>query len=324
MDDLDAGQILFVRVTGSNAGGESPPSSTLAARVGDGERVSVLLVEAFDRNDRSFATWQDDGVSIEDGNATGPSLRLFADHTNRHDYSIQHGFAISRPFDSATRNVLHIPGELLEPPLSLDRYAVVDWMSGEESSPEEPIPPGASEIALSSADQMLLAAFMERRRSLFISGSEIGLDLVERGHGEEFYRDVLKAAYQGSASFKRNWGANPNLVLPTQGGLFDGLDTFRVDDGSHGTYDADRVDYFLPLPGDARSESALLYQAGIGHAGLTWASGDCSRLVYLAFPFETIYPAETRQAVMARTMDFLDNCAPAHSLYLPLTPHGAQ
>jgi hypothetical protein len=324
LDGLAPGQLLFVRVTGVNVGGESLPTATLAARVAERGQATVLLVEAFNRNDRSFATWQDDGVSIEDGGVTGPSLRLYADHANRHDYSIQHGLAIARPFDSATRNMLHASWQSPPPPLSLNAYAIVDWMSGEESSPEEPIPVGATEIALSQADQTLLAAFMEQGRSLFISGSEIGLDLVQRGHGEEFYGSVLKAAYLGSDAFKRNWGTYPNLVLPTAGGLFDGLEAFHFDDGTHGTYDANRVDYFLPLPEDSRSTSALLYQAGIGHAGLSWASGGCSRLVYLAFPFETIYPAETRQAVMARAMDFLDACAPEHAMYLPLMSRGGQ
>jgi hypothetical protein len=93
--------------------------------------------------------------------------------------------------------------------------------------------------------------------------------------------------------------------MPTTGGLFDGLAVFKFDDGAHGTYNADRVDFFLPLPDDRRARSALLYQGGIGHAGLTWDSGGCARLVYFAFPFETIYPADVRQALMTRIMDFL-------------------
>jgi len=43
------------------------------------------------------------------------------------------------------------------------------------------------------------------------------------------------------------------------------LDIFRFDDGSHGTYDANRVDYFLPLPADRRAQSALLHRAGSGN-----------------------------------------------------------
>jgi len=333
--------------------GESLPSPTLAARGSQDGRAPILLVEAFDRNDRSFTTWQDDGVSIADSEETGPSRRLFADRTNRRDYVIQHGMAITRPFGSATRNMLFsaqtsevsvgdsttpsVIGasrpdtrSLTEKPrrssalVHLHDYAIVDWMSGEESSPEEATPVGASTIALSQVEQALLTGYVKRGGSLFISGAEIGLDLVQRGKGPAFYEDVLKAYYQGSNTFKRNWRPYPNKVMPSSGGLFDGLDIFRFDDGTHGTYDADRVDYFLPLPEDRRAKSALLYQAGIGHAGLTWDSGGCARLVYFAFPFETIYPAGVRQAVMTRAMDYLDACGPPprHVTYLPLVSQG--
>ena len=353
LTDVAPGELIFVRVTGVNAGGESLPSPTLAARGSQDGRAPILLVEAFDRNDRSFTTWQDDGVSIADSEETGPSRRLFADRTNRRDYVIQHGMAITRPFGSATRNMLFsaqtsevsvgdsttpsVIGasrpdtrSLTEKPrrssalVHLHDYAIVDWMSGEESSPEEATPVGASTIALSQVEQALLTGYVKRGGSLFISGAEIGLDLVQRGKGPAFYEDVLKAYYQGSNTFKRNWRPYPNKVMPSSGGLFDGLDIFRFDDGTHGTYDADRVDYFLPLPEDRRAKSALVYQAGIGHAGLTWDSGGCARLVYFAFPFETIYPAGVRQAVMTRAMDYLDACGPPprHVTYLPLVSQG--
>jgi hypothetical protein len=42
----------------------------------------------------------------------------------------------------------------------------------------------------------------------------------------------------------------------------------------------------------------------------------------LAFPFETIYPAESRQDVMARALRFLDSCALVRSAYLPLISNG--
>ena len=42
------------------------------------------------------------------------------------------------------------------------------------------------------------------------------------------------------------------------------------------------------------------------------------RLYPLPFPFETIYPAETRQAVMGRVMDYLDAGGPRQEMYLPM------
>lgn len=313
LSGLTPGQLVFVRVTGVNAGGESLPSPTLAARVGADGRAHILLVEAYGRNDGSNDVWQDDGVSIGDTSETGPSLRMVADRANRHDYVIQHGFAITQPFDSVTRDMVSTGA------VSLHGYSTIDWMAGEESSPEESIPINAPEIALSSAEQDLLSDFLARGGSLFISGSEIGLDLTVRGHGPDFYAGVLKAIYQGSDAFQRNTQPYPNIVLPSPGGLFEGLDAFTFDNGSGETYYADRVDYFLPTLEDQQAQSALVYQAGIGHAALTWDSGSCSRLVYMAFPFETINTPETREEVMARILDFLAPCESQQTyIYLPI------
>jgi N-acetylmuramoyl-L-alanine amidase len=309
---LTAGQLIFVRVTGINAGGESLPSFTMAARAPASGNAAILLVEGYTRNDRSNATWQNDGISISDTVTTGPSLRLYADRTNRQDYAIQHGFAISRSFDSTTRSLLGNGG------VNLNGYAVVVWMAGEESSSSDTIPIGIGPIALTSAEQSLLATFVSRGGSLLMSGAEVGRDLVMQNKGPAFYRDTLKAFYQGSDAMKLNPpDPYPNRLYPVPGGIFDGMSIFYFDNGTHGTYNADRVDYFIPLPEDRRARSALTYQAAIGSAALAWNSGGCARVVYLAFPFETIYPAETRAAVMTRLLDYLSVCGPQWLEYLP-------
>ena len=323
LTDLDPNQLIFARVTGVNEGGESLPTSTLGARVSADGRARILLVEAYGRNDGSNGVWQDDGISIEDTAETGPSLRLDASRANRRDYVIQHGMAITLPFDSATRTMLST-GIATATAVHLANYVVVDWMAGEESSPESSIPINASEIALTPPEQELLADFLGDGGSLLISGSEIGLDLVRRGLGPDFYADILKAYYQGSDAFKRNYQPYPNTVMATPGGIFDGLDVFAFDNGAGDTYYADRVDYLLPSLDDPRAQSALIYQAGIGHAALTWDSGQCGRLIYMAFPFETIYPSEARDAVMARIVRFLTACEPRTNtdVYLPILVKG--
>jgi len=47
---------------------------------------------------------------------------------------------------------------------------------------------------------------------------------------------------------------------------------------------------------------------GTGGAAAVEYTNGCQRLVYFGFPFETIYPAATRQAVMARVMSFVGAC----------------
>ena len=310
---LTAGQVIFARVTGVNAGGESLPSYTLAARVPASGNPVILLVEGYTRNDRSNATWQNDGISVGDTITTGLSLRLYADRTNRQDYAIQHGLAITRAFDSTTRNLVS------DGSVNLNRYSLVAWMAGEESSSSESIPIGVGPIALTDAEQTLLANFVSRGGSLLMSGSEIGRDLVMQNKGAAFYRDTLKAFYQGSDAMKLNPpDPYPNKLYPVPGGIFEGMSIFYFDNGTHGTYNADRVDYFIPLPEDRRARSALTYQAAIGSAASTWNSGVCARVVYLAFPFETIYPAETRTEIMRRALDYMLPCNQSSTQYLPL------
>jgi hypothetical protein len=52
----------------------------------------------------------------------------------------------------------------------------------------------------------------------------------------------------------------------------------------------------------------LNYVGGTGGAAAVEYMSGCQRLVYLGFPFETIYPLPTRQAVMARAMSYLGAC----------------
>jgi hypothetical protein len=319
--DQAPGALVFLRVTGVNPGGESLPSPTLAARVPAEGEAAILIVDGFGRNDDTFTTWQDDDVSIEDTARTGPSRRLYADRTNRRDYTIQHGTAMAMPFDSATREMLRSPGDGLPPLVELGDYAIVDWIAGEERSPEAAIPSKVTDTALAPAEQALLAAFVERGGSLFISGADIGLDLAERGLGPDFYAGTLRAVYRGDSAIPSDADSSHSSVLPTAGGIFHGIESLRLDDGSRGTYDADRVDYFVPLLDDARAKSALVYASGVGHAGLTWAAHTCSRVVYFGFPFETIYPATTRQAVMDRILGFLAPCGPRSIVYLPMLAH---
>ncbi len=275
-------QLLLARVTGVNEGGESFPSAVVGARVG--WPAPVLIVNGFGRIDRRGLVQQDDGGSL------GVNARMFLDRINSFDYVVEHGMAITLPFDSAHRLAL---GAL---PLALSDYAIVDWIAGKEQSSNDPLPPGAPEIALSSAEQAALQSYMAGGGALFISGAELGYDLVAQDHGQEFYSDVLRAAYWGD-------DADTYTVAPVMGSLFDGLPSFNFDDGAQGNYDAGWPDYFIPVGG---ASSALVYIGGQGYsAGLQYDRAGCARLVHFGFPFEAIYPASTRQAVMDRIIHFL-------------------
>lgn len=298
LSNLPPGQLIFARVTGVNAGGESFPSSVAGARVG--WPPSVLIVDGFGRIDRRGLVPQNDGGSL------GVNYRMFLDRINTFDYVIQHGSAITLPFDSANRRAL---GSL---PITLGDYAIIDWIAGEEQSQSDPLPPNAPEIALSSAEQAALQSYVAGGGSLFISGSELGYDLVYKNRGPAFYANVLKATYLGD-------DADTYTVAPVAGSIFDGLGLISFDDSTHGIYNADWPDYLDPSGG---ATSALTYVGGQGHsAGVQYDSGGCSRVVYLGFPFETIYDAAMRQAMMNRIIGFLGKCVPPETTLLSPQPN---
>ncbi|NIR38955.1 MAG: hypothetical protein GWN71_26685, partial [Gammaproteobacteria bacterium] len=93
LDGLSDDELLFVRVTATNDGGESFPTQTLGARVGDA--VAVLLVSGFDRLNRTMLVPETDPVE-------GYNVRMFLDRMNRYDYVVQHGEVVPHSFDSAS------------------------------------------------------------------------------------------------------------------------------------------------------------------------------------------------------------------------------
>ncbi|HEY4689830.1 MAG TPA: N-acetylmuramoyl-L-alanine amidase, partial [Anaerolineae bacterium] len=230
---LTPGQLIYVRVTGANAGGESFPTPVLAARVASNTIAPVLIVHGFDRIDRSGLIRQLDGVE-------GYSRRLFLDRINRYDYIVQHATGITYAFDSA------VHAAVTDGDVGLGNYIAVDWIGGEEQSPN---------VALNATDQALLTSFLDSGGALLISGAEIGFDLVGNGVGPAFYNNTLHAAYAAD-------DAGTYSVSGAGGSTFAGL-SFSFDDGTHGTYNADYPDSFSPAGGGSIM-SALMYNGGLG------------------------------------------------------------
>ncbi|MGD1994957.1 MAG: fibronectin type III domain-containing protein, partial [Anaerolineae bacterium] len=271
---LTPGQLLFVRVSATNAGGESFPTETLVVRVGD--VADVLLVNGFDRLNRTMSVpdiYEPSGET---------HLRMLLDYMNRYDYVIQHGQVISYAFDSASNEAV-IAGNV-----SLGDYGLVDWILGEESTDDE---------TLDATEQTLLSSFLSGGGSLLITGSEIGWDLDGTGSPDDrnFYQGTLRAVYAGD-------DAGTYEVAPAPGSIFDGLSAFRFDDPV--AYNADYPDRLTPVNG---SVAALTYQGGAGGTAAIQYQNGCQRLVYLGFPFETVQAAH-QPTVMARAIDFLDEC----------------
>lgn len=268
------GKTVYVRVTATNGGGESFPTETLGARVGD--NVSLLIVNGFDKLNRFGLVEEIDPVE-------GYNLRMWLPQINGRAYAVHHGEAVPTAYawDSASNEVIS------DTLVSLDAYPMIDWILGEESLDVDG--------TLNPAEQAALTEFVQDGGALLISGSELLWDLVDQGQGVEFASNVLHTGYALD-------DAGSYQVTPTTDGIFAELPTFYFD--APGEYDADAPDMLTALDG---ATIALNYADNpISAAAVQHADG-CERTLVLGFPFEVIRPA-ARPDVMARALDFLDAC----------------
>ena len=278
--------VVFVRVTATNAGGESFPTPIAAARVAAGGPAPVLIVNGYERIDR----WMD-VMRCDTPAANCPNARIWPGQMNDQSYVVQHGIAISLPFDSAVR------GAVDSGDVTLDAYDIVDWIAGQEQVPAS-VPKGTSEVALTQAERDALAAYLNGGHALFISGAEVAYDLATNTHSQSFLTGTLHAQFAGD-------DANAFAVTPAVGGIFEGVGQFSFDDGTRGSYAVNYPDFITPTNG---STATLNYVASTGKTAAVEYANGCQRLAYFGFPFETIYPATTRQTVMTRVMNFLGAC----------------
>ncbi len=235
-----------------------------------GAPADVLIVEGFDRESGTH---------------------------NTHDYIRQHAHAyhaLGYSVCSATHQAV------AEGSVDLSVYPYVDWLLGDESS---------ATTTFSVPEQRAIQSYLEAGGNLLVSGSEIGWDLVAKGSAEEaaFYHDYLKSNYIADAPLGK-----PGIYYqaqPVDGGIFEGLEPFWFDDGSHGTFDVDWPDAIGPVNGSKpelmfsgvsadNGGCALSYRGSFGYSAVP------AKLVMLSIPFETIYPATVRTDVLEKIMAF--------------------
>jgi hypothetical protein len=269
IDGFDDYSIVYIKLNAENDHGRSLDSEVLAVNPSTDNQNQILIVNGFDRT--------------SDGNTF--------------DFIRQHGSAVSNQnlyFSSATNDAV-ING-LFE----LTDYSVVDYILGDESTADE---------TFSQGEQILIEKFLEEGGRLFVSGSEIAWDLDHRGSSGDkaFFRDYLKADY--SADAPGNVSGTYYSAEGIAGGILESIPNINFDDGSHGTFDVDYADAIIPLGG---AENILKYKnvsshtiAGISYQGVFGESTLPGKLVYLGFPFETIYPEDTRNKIMEKVIGFL-------------------
>ena len=156
--------------------------------------------------------------------------------SNSFDFILEHGNAVyanGYSFDAASNEAI-INGNL-----NLSDYAIVDWILGEE---------GAATSAFDENEKSLIQNYIFSGGRLFVSGSEIGYDMYEKGNSSDklFYENVLKAKYISDAA---GGTGGAYSIEGVSNSLFDGY-SFNFDNGEHGNYDVCLL-YTSPSPRDS-------------------------------------------------------------------------
>ncbi len=230
----------YFKVVAVNEGGESPASEVVAALPSGGDK-QVLIVNGFDRLAHTLNPKQTyHGKTIE---------RVRPRQSNSRDYVVQVASAIHAAAPdmhvASTSNEAVISGAV-----NLTDYKTVIWILGEEST---------IDYTFNSTEQEKVGEFIADGGNLFVTGSEIGWDLDERGNGKQFYKSALGAKFVKDS-------AGTYEVTGAAGGIFDGM-KFSFDNGKQ-FYDVDSADVIAPQD-DAKT--VLNYANGAGVAGIQLA-----------------------------------------------------
>ncbi len=290
--DLAPGTTYYFRIAALNAGGESFPSPVVALRTPskEGQEEKYLIVDGFDRLDKGLA------VKIKESRPTyaplGNTRRLFLEQMNTFDYAGAHAEALAQNglcFDGASNEAV-ASGKVL-----LKRYAGVDWYLGRESVGDE---------ALNAEEIKALKKYLDAGGNLIISGSELAYALDHKGQGQSFYRQYLKAAYQGDDAGQESFvglGIFKNLQGVMGGAEYQGYlpyspDYLKVANGS------------VPVLHYAnRKVAAVGYRGQYG-------------LVNFAFPLETIANDQLRAALFNKAIRYFAESSEEPALVLADLP----
>jgi len=280
LEGLEPGDVRFVRVLGSNAGGRSLPSPTVGAAVAPSGQASVLVVGGFDRIDGALLL--PDDLSAFD---LAIVQRMWLHRINDGSYATRHGQALATlgySFDGATDDAIEA-GEM-----SLPGYQAVDWFCGEDS---------VGDLPLSPLHRDALADYLDGGGRVMVSGAELGWALDEYGADDEraFFRERLHAHYVLD-------DAETYDVSAVDGPL-SGLEPLSFGDPE--SYDPRFPDV---LDGENGGAVALVYgdAPGMG-AAVAWGVGeDGERGVVLGFPFETVAGALPREDLMRAIMQLFE------------------
>jgi len=269
---LDELTACFIRIKSYNDAGCSNLNTKCYAAVPSANPQDALIVNGFDRSTNT-----------------------------RRDYVKQY----IQPLIAAGRGFSYILNEsVYEGKFALCDYETVIWILGDESSADDTFSP---------VEQDSVEDFLKQGGNLFVSGSEIGWDLEGKtGHptqaDKDFYHNFLKADYIADAP--AGVSSTYYSATPISGEIFDGIDDFSFDNGSHGTFDVDWPDAINGINGGVNvmkyKNASSSNIAAIRFDGLFPGGTNAGKMMYLAIPFEAIYMEQSRIDIMAKSFAYFD------------------
>lgn len=276
---LNPNTTYYFRVSGTNTGGESFPTATVAARTpASGFSPTALIVDGFDRMDRASAVLKTSSSQLTD------LKRLFLELMNSYDYMVDHAKSMEScnvSFDGVANEAV-ISGAAL-----LSDYAIVNWYTGEESTVDN---------SLDATERSLVQSYLDNQGCLIISGAEIGWDIgraASPNAAVSFYNNYLKAVYVGDDAATYNFAG-------TSGGIFSGI-SGSFDDNSNCYFDAEYPDRLAATGG---STVDLLYTGGTADGAAVSYQGSDFSVVYFGFPLETV-SAGIRDNLICEAINFV-------------------
>jgi len=268
---LPPDSLVYVRLqaVGDQPGPFSEVLAGVPAETEPESKPSILIVNGFNRpisgNTRDF-------------------IRHYAPELRHHGYH----------FEAATNEAV---GSGL---VDLTDYEMVLWILGAESTADR---------TFDEDERLSVGNYLHGGGALFVSGSEIGYDLGLHGStaDQQFLRNFLKSEFIADAPDNRRDTFYQADGIP--GKLFGGLSGIRFDNGTQGTWNVSWPDVLRPVEGGT---AVLRYTgvsgedvAGVAYRGPFPRGDRAGAVIVLGFPFETIYPAESRVEMMGRILQFL-------------------
>jgi len=179
----------------------------------------------------------------------------------QYDYPLSQ---LERTFSSVTNDAVQ------DGTVNLSDFKFVIWMLMDESSADD---------TFNKTEQTKVKSYIDNGGVFIVSGDELGWDLVHLGDATDiaFYENYLKAEYIADNPTPNNRIVKDNNSV-----------SYNLDDGSHGTFDADFPDLIKAKNGSVKTFTYDGVGESTGIAGVSYQTTN-GGVEYLGFALEAIY-----------------------------------